>query len=264
MTTPFMKFITICFALVVSVVAASAQTAVNCPTFNTTEFTTGGAVVLANCQANSGMYGTISVAATGEVTCGPFSDAEFKLYAGVGTSPYSSPGANFYGQISGGILIVTSLVTPTTFNISTGQTLFDANSGSSIPNSASGSTLTITGQIDGPPGGVGHYSVSDSSPTVGNELMWALNVTPVLEGPPNSIQLSRPLEHLACQNGTTSVVTMTGSVAVGTFVETRLNLWVALVLTSESLSGRNPQSASWNNGQITIVVLSGLRGEIVQ
>jgi hypothetical protein len=230
----------------------SAPQAINCPTYNTTEFTTGGAVVLSNCKINAGPYGVVFVTATGEVTCGALSDAQTVLVAGVGTAPYPATGAKVSGHISGGVLTITSMITPPSFTVATGQTLFDGNSGSGIPTSPAGSTLTITGPISGS-GGVGTYSVSDNSVSVGEESIWALNVTPPGGVPPGGITLSFPHEDVNCRNGTTGVITITGAIPTTNGVQGMV-LWFAILLTSENL-GNNPQSASWNNGQISMIAL---------
>ena len=306
---------------------AQAQTAVNCPTNDTTEFTVGGAIVLATCTLNNGQYGALMVAATGEVTCGALSDVEVNLVAGTGPAPlYQTLGASFHGQISSGVLTINDWITSSSFgplsstqfqgsisgntmtvtgtptgaplqlgaiisgaavsagtwieafgtgsggagtytvcgnttgcptqtvggpeSMTTGQVLFDANSGSQIPGGVQGSILTITGQTDAM-----HYTVSNAAITVSNEQMWALNVSAIDGAPPSSLQISRdPLEHLACQNGKTFIVNFTGGVPNNVLGTNNLT-WVAILLTSESIGGGNSQSASWNNGQITIVAL---------
>jgi hypothetical protein len=211
--------------------------AVNCPTYNTTEFTVRAAVV----------------SATGQVTCGPLSDANLTLAVGTGVNPYSTTGASFNGQIAAGFLTVNSLITPASFMLAPGQMLFDANSGSNIPGGTTGSTLTITGPSDGTPGGVGNYAISNGSLTVAAETMWALNVATLK--PPSSIQIRESAEHLACQNGKTFITNISG-VLPNNDLSTKLTVWASVLLTSESIAGGNPQSASWNNGQITAVALA--------
>lgn len=229
---------------------------VNCPTYDTTAFQNGGAVVLSSCISNTGFYGTMFVTAIGEVSCGPTNSASLSLIAGLGiTPPYGSYGANFNGQISGGVLTVNSMVTPPLFNVATGQTLFDSQSGAGIPTNASGSTLKITGLISGT-GGIGTYSVSDNSVTVSNELIWALNVSAPLDPPPAFGPITRSIqEDFNCQNGTTSIVTMTGNIDANAFNRPNLNIWIGLQLFAENAS---PQIASWKNGQITIFAPGGL------
>jgi hypothetical protein len=159
-------------------------------------------------------------------------------------------GASFNGSITGGILTISSMVTSSPpYNIEIGQTLFDASSGSNIPGGVNGSTLTIIGQTDAT-----HYTVSNSGITVGSEQMWSLNVA--TGKPPSSIQISKGIiEHLACQNGKTFIVNMSG-VLPNNDLSTNLNIWASVLLTSESIAGHNSQSASWNNGQITMVALA--------
>lgn len=239
--------------------AAHAQLAVNCPTYNTTEFTTGRAAVLSACTISTGPFDTVYVTAIGETTCGPGSDVSLILVTGTGAGPYPSTGANFNGSITGGVLTITSMVTPyPAFTVATGQTLFDAGSGSGIPNGSAtcngspckGSNLTITGPLTGS-GGVGTYSVSDNSVTVGAELMWALNIAEPEGKPPNSLLISKgTLEQFNCTNGT-SIIMVSATLPAGTFAPNNLN-WVSIMLTSESISGGLPKSASWNNGQITM------------
>lgn len=231
--------------------------AINCPVYDTTETTSGTAVVMSNCVlgvvTNRAMY----VSLTGSVTCGPLSDIALILVAAV--SPGTPPiplGANFIGSVSAGVLTVTSMITPPAFIIQTGNTIFDANSGSGIPSTGNnGSTVSITSQLTGTTGGVGTYSLSDSSFSVGSELMWALKFYAPLGGPPNSAQISRgPLEQLSCQNGKSQIVTLAGNLSANSFAGSVPVLVIAL-MTSEPIAGGPSQSASLKNAQMTILGL---------
>jgi hypothetical protein len=83
--------------------------------------------------------------------------------------------------------------------------------------------------------------------------MWSLVTYQPLGKPPSSIQVARdPLEDLRCQSGSIDLVSVSGSLLANSFGIDNLNVWVMIGLTSESVSGHNPQSASWTNGQITI------------
>lgn len=231
--------------------------AVNCPVYDTTETTIGTAVVMSNCVlgvvTNRALYASL----TGTVTCGPLSDVALILVAAV--SPGTPPiplGANFSGSVASGVLTVTSMITPPEFIIQTGNTIFDANSGSGIPSSGNnGSTVSITGQLSGATGGVGTYSLSDSSFSVGSEPMWALKFYAPLGGPPNSAQISRgPLEQIACQNGTSQIVTLAGNIPANNFAGSVPILVIAL-MTSEVIGSGPSQSASLKNAQMTLLTL---------
>lgn len=231
-----------------------AHLAQNCPTYDTTVLTyPRGAMLIANCRINTGKYGTVLATLTGQITCGNVSDGFLEMVAAVGQP--LPPGANFNGSISGGVLTVSSMITPAQFIITPGSEtfLFDASSGANIPAGANGSTLTVTSQIDGTQGLTGHYAVSDNTVTVGSEVMWS-GITYAGAHPTGTIFIGRdPLEQTACQNGKQHPVTMAGGIRPGDFAGNNLDTWIGVVFVTESIGGHNPQSASWTNGQITMM-----------
>jgi hypothetical protein len=241
----------VALALLLWCAPAWAQSAVTCPTYDTTSFSFSGNVVLSNCTLNNGFYGTIYVSATGTVSCAATNTASLILIASA-NGPPAALGAQFNGSISGGVLTVPSMITPPAFKIGTGQILYDAQSGAGIPTGFNGSTLSVTGQTDGPTGGTGHYTVSDNTVSVGSEVMWALTEVPYQGAFPGGGPISaRILQDLKCQNGSTETVTIAGIMPIASQPPNEI-IWVGLTLTAERVTG-DPQLASWSNGQISIV-----------
>jgi hypothetical protein len=205
--------------------------------------------------------------AEGEVTCGSNSIAEFAIVAGT-SPPFTNSGANFHGQISGGVLTINDMITPGSFTVGVGQTLFDAFSGTQLPRGAttcagtpcSGSTTTITGLLTGS-GGVGTYSVSDATITIANETMWAMNTVAPEGKPAATLQVREDLENTKCRDGSTGIATFEGIVHSNSF-SPNTTLWVTVMLSSATVSGNPTQSTSFNNAQISVMTLGtvGVRG----
>lgn len=249
--------------------SAQAQTAVNCPTYNTTVLSAENTRVISACSLSSGPYDTLVAVATGELTCGPNSTGSISTLVSLTNQ---STGANFtISGISGGQMNVTSMITPGSFTINFGDYLHDANSGSGIPigtgnptvggiPARSSSLLQVGTQVSGTTGGVGVYNVVNavgSVPTVGAETVWSLPkfCCGPSGRPAATNQLRILLEHIACQNGKTYIVSQTG-ISPRSFVANS-TLWVMPTLAGEDL-GSGTQSASWNNGQVTVYSLATL------
>lgn len=250
---------------------AWAQTAVNCPIYDTGTLSVNGSSVISDCTINVGPKGVAFVTVTGELSCtagGSTSQAAFWLEAL--TSPSSGgtarpKGASFTGSITGGVLTVTAMITPAGFVIDTPATmpgmtiaLYDATNGTGIPKGASGSTLTINGaQIDGTPGGPGHYPVSDNTVTVGSETIWALYNWGNNTQPSGSLALVRgPMEQFKCGSGNTYVINYTGVIRGAPVLDfgTNNNIVLFVGLFSESISGQPPVNSFLRNGQISAAV----------
>jgi len=253
----------------------SAQYVRNCPLYDTSGFADFdiGVTVIGACEFNTGKANGATITANGELSCKPLGDAGVSLYAGFGAFPTASFGANFTGSLASGNLTVTNMITPSPYSISAGLYLYDNQAGAGIPSVfGTGSNLSVTGQTsssepDGALGRRGVYTVSDNTVTVASETMWALQ----RGRPPSSIQISRgPLEQLKCQNGSTQSVSFTGVVRQIDVVPSpgvNYPMWVVLKLYSESISGRAPQGASWNNGSLIVKVPgsnNGGKGQILQ
>ena len=249
-------------AVMIFAAPARAQLVTSCTIYDTTVLSSGNAGALTYCPISTGPYDEMMLFITGEVTCGPLSDLGLTPTFGTGglNNPhqiYPALGANFVGSISGGVLTVTSMITPMpTFTIGPGQTLSDANNGTQIPIGATtcagapcnGSTVTVTAQIDGAPGGVGHYSVSDGTITIGSETMWALNVSAPLGKPPATVG-GVIIEETQCQQGTRDLMTI-HSASRNFFVANTI-LFIQPLIAAEQIAGRPVQSASFKKGQIS-------------
>lgn len=250
---------------------ASAQTAVNCPIYDTATLSINVSSVISDCTINVGPKGVAFVTVTGELSCtagGSASNAAFWLEAVAAPSSGGTArpkGASFTGSITGGVLTVTGMLTPAGFVIDTPVTmpgvtiaLYDATNGTGIPKGVTGSTLTINGaQIDGTPGGIGHYPVSDNTVTVGSETIWALYNWGNNTQPSGALSLVRgPMEHLRCASGSTYVVNYTGVVRGAPTLDfgTNNNIVILVGLFSESISGQPPVNSFLKNGQISAAV----------
>lgn len=263
-----MKRLLLAFIFLIGIVpACSAQYAYNCPTYDTIAFdaSLSGVAVIADCQINTGVTGAVLAVATGTITCGANSDYAATMFA---TSLTYSLGANFNGSLVGTTLTVSNMITPTQFTIQSGQFLYDNLSGAGIPLNNGGSTVSVTGQLtstepDGALGLRGTYSVSTAA-TVSSELMWALTKAGPL---PSKAQIAHgPVEQLACRNGTSQLVTIVGAVPAAAFIP-NFNLHIILTISAENIGGMNPQSASFKNGQISVISLGnkvGGKGQLVQ
>jgi hypothetical protein len=258
------RFLSLIIALLWMAAPATGQTspfAVKCPIYDTTVLTTANTKALSQCSLNNGTYDTIFVSVVGETTCQNGNESEFSMAYGWRSPPnYPGPasGASFTGSIAGGVLTVTSMITPSNYVISIGDYLHDNQSGARIPAATipaeEGTHLTVTGQIDGTPGGIGHYIVSNAAVIVSSETMWSL---PTYYGgtsasPPNSVYMLEGLDNQACINGKTYIVNFSG--AETAMMVPNIDLWV-IVLFSSVLAGggTTAKSASFNNGQMTIL-----------
>lgn len=238
-------------ALLLLAPPASAQLIANCPTYNTTALSTNASSVISSCTLKTGYKDQLYVHAEGEALCGSTSTASLSLFL-VTSKP--KLGASFVGSIAPGtpdVLTVTSMVTPPGFIIEATELLSDANSGAAggIPINANGSTVSVGAQIDGTPGGIGHYNLSSTGVTVASETMWAL--FNYAGKPPSSLQITtRILELTACTNGKTYIASVLGNEAAG--FSPNATVWIILGLTTEKNTGPTPMSGSFNNGQITV------------
>jgi hypothetical protein len=244
---------------------SNAQYAYSCVTYDTTAWSTAffGAVVLSDCRVNTGPNDVVEVSAMGQISCGPTSDFAGNIFAV--TVPFN-PGASFDGRTSGNTLTVTNMRTPyPQFFLGAGLTLYDAASGANIPISP---PLTITGQSssaepDGALGGKGDYTLS-ASLSVSDETMWAL--VPNVGTLAGRAAISHgPMEQLACQNGTTQDISLTGRLAKALIPNFSARVYVTM--SAEQIGGNPPQSASWKNGEFAIWTIGsrgGGKGQILQ
>lgn len=249
---------------------ALAQSAVNCPIYDTTVLSVGNSKLISNCSLNNGPYDTMFTSIVGETTCQTGNSSEFTAAVGLLSPPtFTGPGtgAHIRGTISGGVLSVNSMVTPFPgFGITLGDYLHDGQSGAGIPSlttpSAQGTHLTVVSQIDGTTGGVGHYSVSDATVNVAvEEDIWSL---PTYYGsttarPPSSVAMLRNLDVSACSNGKTYI--FSADTLVNAQFNPNINMWLTWLFSGPlSGGGTTSKSASFNNGQMTMFSLATYSG----
>jgi hypothetical protein len=91
--------------------------------------------------------------------------------------------------------------------------------------------------------------------------MWALNIAAPEGAPANSLQVREILEDTMCHTGTTNLDTIAGPLNSGAF-GSNAPLWFIVQLTAERIGANLPQSASLNNGHLSVMMLAtpGLRG----
>lgn len=259
------------FIFFVLTTPAYAQLAGSCQMYDTTSLSVNASAVISDCTANTGKYGNIYVSVTGELSCIANNSnlTGIQLFA-MSSITHKPLGARVTASITGGVMTVTSMLTPwpSNFAIEPGSTtfLFDSQNGAGIPKGSTGSTLTVVNQltntdITGLAGGTGTYTVSDATVTVASETIWVLYNSLSTGGGAGTVAIGRDtLEHSMCRNGNTYIVTRTGFPStLGTNAIVRF----ILVLLSETTGG-NPGTSIWNNGLISWATPGTFGGGIVQ